>query len=155
MSKVAGEIETEAATFVEQFAAGWRAGGPADRFVDHFAPLSHPDLLLLQPMSPPLRGRDGLRRLVEPLFDAMPDLRGEVLRWGSTDDGLIIELTLRGTLGGRPLEWTVADRVILRDGLMIERRSYFDPLLLLPTMLRSPRAALRLMRGMRKRKEPR
>jgi hypothetical protein len=62
----------------------------------------------------------------------------------------MIELTLRGTLGRRPLEWTVADRIVLHDGLMAERHSYFDPTPLLPAMLRSPRAALRLLRGMRK-----
>jgi len=153
MSKVADETQTQAAAFAERFAAGWRAGGPADRFVEHFAPLCTPQVLLLQPLSPPLRGREGLRRLAGSLFEAMPDLRGEVLRWGPTEDGLFIELTLRGTLDGRPLEWTVADRVVLRDGLMVERRSYFDPTQLLPAMLTRPRATLRLLRGMRKRKD--
>jgi ketosteroid isomerase-like protein len=150
MSNTVEDSPTHAATFAERFAAGWGAGGPADRFVEHFAPLSTPQLLLTQPMAPPMRGVKGLRRMAERLFEAMPDLRGEVIRWGPTDDGLIIELTLRGTLGGRPLEWTVADRIVLRDGLMTERRSYFDPTPLLPAMLRSPRAALRLVRGMRK-----
>ena len=153
MSKLASETETAAAAFAEHFEAGWRAGGPVERFVDHFAPVCHPDVRLLQPLSPPAHGIEGMRKLFGPLFTAMPDLRGEVLRWGPTDDGLIIELTLRGTLDGRPVEWTVADRVVLRDGLLFERQSYFDPTPLLPAMLRSPRASLRLLRGMRK--EPR
>ena len=140
----------DAAAFAERFAAGWAAGGPVERFVAHFAPLCRPDALFVQPLAPPTRGRDGLRQLFGPLFEAMPDLRGEVLRWGPTDDGVIIELTLRGSLGGRPLEWTVADRVILRDGLVAERRSYFDPTPLLPALVMRPLAALRLMRGMRK-----
>ena len=147
MSKLMAESGTDAAAFAERFAAGWAAGGPADRFVDHFAPLCAPDLLLIQPLSPPLRGIEGLRSMARQLFEAMPDLRGEVLRWGPTHDGLIIELTLRGTLGRRPLEWTVADRIVLRDGLMVERRSYFDPTPLLPAMMRSPRASLRTLRG--------
>ena len=153
MSKLAGGTETQAdaaTALAEQFAAGWRAGGPIERFVDHFAPLCHPEVRLLQPLSPPARGVGGMRRLFAPLFAAIPDLRGEVRRWGPTEDGLIIELTLRGTLGGRPLEWTTADRIILRDGLMVERRAYFDPIPLLPGMLRSPRATLRLLRAMRK-----
>ena len=149
MSKALIE-QTEAEAFVEQFAAGWAAGGPAERFVDHFARLSTPQVLLVQPLSPPLRGRAGLRRLAESLFGAMPDLRGEVLRWGPAADGVMIELTLRGTLGGRPVEWTVVDRVVLRDGLVVERRSYFDPTPLMPAVLRRPRASLRLLRGMRK-----
>src|SRR3954464_9252475 len=139
MSKLAEQTNSEAtAAFAEQFAAGWRAGGPADRFVDHYAPLSAPDLLLTQPLAPPLRGHEGLRRMAKTLFAAMPDLRGEVLRWGPTDDGLIIELTLRGTIEGAPVEWTVADRIVLRDGLMVERHSYFDPTTLLPAMVRRP-----------------
>jgi hypothetical protein len=153
MSEIVQDRGTDAAAFAEQFAAGWAAGGPAERFVDHFAPLCTPQVLLIQPLSPPLRGLEGLRRMAEPLFEAMPDLRGEVLRWGPTEDGVMIELRLRGTLGGRPLEWITLDRVVLRDGLLAERRAYFDPTQLLPAMLSRPRAALRLLRGMRKRKE--
>ena len=155
MSKLAAETRTDAEAFAEQFAEGWAAGGPADRFVEHFAPLCTPQVLLVQPLSPPLRGLEGLRRMAEPLFSAMPDLCGEVLRWAPTDDGVIIELRLYGTLGGRPVEWITVDRIILHGGLMAERRAYFDPLPLLPAMLSRPRAALRLMRGMRKRKETR
>ena len=152
MSTVTEQSRAGVAVFAEQFAAGWRAGGPVDRFVEHFMPISAPDLMLTQPLAPPLRGHSGLRRMAESLFAAMPDLRGEVLRWGPTDDGLIIELTLRGTIDGVPVEWTVADRIVLRNGLMVERHSYFDPTNLLPAMVRRPRAALRLMRGMRKEK---
>jgi len=155
MSEVAEDARTVAGAFAEQFAAGWAAGGPADRFVEHFARLSAPQLLLIQPLSPPLRGLAGLRTMAEQLFEAMPDLRGEVIRWGPSEDGVLIELTLRGTLAGQPMEWTVVDRIVLRNGLMVERRSYFDPLPLIPRMSRSPRAALRLVRGMRKRKEGR
>src|SRR3954454_21807334 len=118
MSTVAQDTRTVAEAFAEQFAAGWAAGGPADRFVEHFAPLSTPQVLLIQPLSPPLRGLEGLRRMSVPLFEAIPDLRGEVLRWGPTHDGLVIELRLRGTLGGRPLEWITVDRIVLRAGLM-------------------------------------
>lgn len=149
MSKLVAETEAGAA-FAEQFAGGWAAGGPAERFVDHFAPLCTPDVVLIQPLSRPLRGVEGLRRMAEPLFDAMPDLRGETLRWGTTADGVIVELRLSGTLAGRRLDWITMDRILLRDGLMAERRAYFDPTPLLPAMLSRPRAALRLLRGMRK-----
>jgi hypothetical protein len=153
MSKVADDTRTVAEAFAEQFAAGWAAGGPADRFTEHFAPLCMPQVLLIQPLAPPLRGVGGLRRLAQSLFGAMPDLRGEMLRWGATDDGVIIELRLRGNLAGRPLEWISVDRIVLRGGLMAERRAYFDPTQLLPAMLSRPRAALRLVRDMRTRKE--
>jgi ketosteroid isomerase-like protein len=86
-----------------------------------------------------------LRRLFEPLFKAIPDLVGDLKRWGETADGVFIELTLHGHLGGRPVEWTVADRIILEDGMIRERRSYFDPVPLLRAVALRPRASLPLL----------
>ena len=69
----AGTAAQEA--FVEQFAAGW-AGG-ADGFLDHFLPgLVDEQVVLAQPLLPPARGHDGFRAFFEPLFAAIPDLRG-------------------------------------------------------------------------------
>jgi len=86
-----------------------------------------------------------LRELFGPLFKAIPDLTGTLRRWGQTDDGVFIELTLRGHLGGRPVEWTVVDRIILEDGKIRERRSYFDSVPLLRALALRPRAALPLL----------
>ena len=83
----------------------------------------------------------------------MPDLRGEVERWGATEDGVLIELGLRGKLRGRPVEWTAVDRIILRDGLIAERRSYFDPLPLGMALLSRPTAALKVLAMLLGRKE--
>jgi hypothetical protein len=92
------------------------------------------------------RSRRPSRLRFTPIFAAIPDLRSTVVRFGPTDDGILIEHTLRGTLGSRPLEWTAVDRFILRDdGLIAERRAYFDSLPLIGAMLRSPRAALKLL----------
>jgi ketosteroid isomerase-like protein len=141
--------------FAEHFATGWRAGGPADRFVEHFAAVMSPDVVLIQPLARTVRGQRGMRGVFAPIFAAIPDLRGEVQRWGETEDGLLIELTLRGTLDGRPIEWTVCDRIVLREGLMVERRSYFDPLPLMRAVVSRPRAGLRLLRQLNKREERR
>ena len=126
MSVAAGT--TDAAEFVDFFQDGWKAGATdPERFFAHFGGRLTPDCLLTQPLAP--------RRMVptacgrsSPLFEAVPDLRVEVVRWGATDDGVLIEIRLHGTLGGRPLEWTAVDRLVLRDGLITERHSYFDPL---------------------------
>ena len=75
----------------------------------------------------------------------MPDLHGELKRWAETADGVLIELTLSVHLGRRPLEWTVVDRIILEDGLIRERRSYFDPAPLLKAVALQPRASLPLL----------
>jgi hypothetical protein len=143
---VTSTIETSAAEFVEFFAAGWTLGArDADGFFRHFVPRMHPETVLIQPIAPPARGPGALRELFEPLFKAVPDLTGELKRWGQTADGMFIELTLRGHLGRRPVEWTVVDRIILTDGLIRERRSYFDPAPLLKAVALRPRASLPLL----------
>ena len=150
MSTAEAKRRTGAAEFARVFETGWRAGGPAERFMAHFEPFTHPDVLLTQPLSPPVRGHAGMRRQFEALFTAVPDLRAEVSRWGETPDGVLIEFTFKCTLGGRPFEWDACDRIVLRDGLLIERHSYFDPLPLLRATLTRPRVALRLLPLLRK-----
>lgn len=145
--------KTSAAEFVEFFAAGWTLGArDADGFFRHFGPRMHPDTELVQPIAPPARGPNALQQLFEPLFKAVPDLTGELNRWGETADGVFIELTLRGHLGDRPVEWTVVDRIILQDSLIRERRSYFDPAPLLKAVALRPRAALPLLLSLLRRK---
>ena len=137
---------TDAKEFIDFFAAGWELGArDAEGFFRHFGPRMHPDTALIQPIAPPARGPGALRELFGPLFKAVPDLTGTLRRWGQTDDGVFIELTLRGHLGSRPVEWTVVDRIILEDGLIRERRSYFDPAPLLKAVALRPHAALPLL----------
>jgi len=140
---------TEAAELVAFFEEGWKAGATdPERFFAHFGARFTPDCLLTQPLAAPARGPEGLRQLFAPLFHAVPDLRVDVVRWGATDDGALIEIHLHGTLGGRPLAWTAVDRLVLRDGLIAERHSYFDPLPLALTLLRRPRASAGLVRAL-------
>jgi hypothetical protein len=64
---------------------------------------------------------------------------------GETPDGVLMELPLRGHLGGKPLQWVVVDRIVLEDGL-IRERSYFDPAPLLRAVaMRLPYASLPLL----------
>ena len=51
-----------------------------------------------------------------------------------------IASTTRRRLAGRPLSWRVCDRVMLLDGVAIERESYFDPGPLIAAIARTPRA---------------
>ena len=138
-----------AAELVAFFQEGWRAGaGDPERFFAHFGGRFTPDCLMTQPLAAPARGPEGLRQLFTPLFQAVPDLKVDVVRWGATEDGALIEIHLHGTLGGRPLAWTAVDRLVLRDGLIAERHSYFDPLPLVATLLRRPRASAALVRAL-------
>ena len=145
---------TDAKEFVEFFAAGWELGArDAEAFFRHFGPRMHPDTALIQPIARPARGAGALRELFGPLFKAIPDLTGTLRRWGQTDDGVFIELSLRGHLGSRPVEWTVVDRIILEDGLIRERRSYFDPAPLLRAVALRPRASLPLLLSLFRRRD--
>ena len=139
---------TEAEELVAFFAEGWRIGASdPERFYAHFGSRFTPDALLTQPLAAPAHGPRGLRDLFAPIFAAMPDFGVEVLRWGATEDGAMIEIRLRGTLSGRPITWTAVDRLVLRDGLIAERHSYFDPLPLLRALLRSPRVLWAVLRS--------
>ena len=140
---------SEAEEFVAFFAAGWRHGARApERFFTHFGARTAHDALFTQPLAAPARGPEGLRTIFEPLFAAVPDFEVEVLRWGPTGDGVLIEIHLRGTLGGRPLEWDAVDRIVLRDGLIAARHSYFDPLPVSAVLASRPRAAAPLLQAL-------
>jgi ketosteroid isomerase-like protein len=133
--------ETTARDWVERFAAGWRAPGGPEAFAAHFRSMLAPDIVLIQPQLPTIVGQRSFEeQFVKPLFGLIPDLRGEVERWASRGDTLYIEMTLRGMLAGRQLSWRVCDRLTLRDGLAIERESYFDPSPLIAAVARTPRA---------------
>jgi hypothetical protein len=130
------------AEFVDWFRAGWAIGArDPERFFTHIAARLTSDALMTQPMAAPVRGEAGLRRLFTPLFKVIPDLHGEVVRWGETADGVLIELRLSGTLGRRAVSWITIDRIVLRDGRIAERAANFDPLPLAWALVRSPRAA--------------
>src|SRR5215510_2572249 len=132
-----GPATADVAAFVDRFAAAWRAGRDGLR---DFEPLVHPDVVLTQPMMPAGRGLDAFRAQFDAIFTAAPDLRGEVLAWGATADGVLIDLALRGTIGGRPVELITCDRIVLRDGRMLERHARMDPLPLVRATLGNPRA---------------
>jgi ketosteroid isomerase-like protein len=134
------------AAFVAFFADGWRIGATQpQRFFDHFGSRMTADAVMIQPLTPVGYGPRGLRAQLEPVFRLIPDLRGEVVRWGRSEDGVLIELALRGTLGGRPIEWVTLDRIVLRDGRMAGRRAHFDSLPLIGALARRPWALARLL----------
>ena len=140
-----------AAAWVAGFAEGWRAPSGPDAFTRHFRELLAADVRLIQPQLPTLVGHHAFeQQFVRPLFALMPDLRCEVEHWAASGNTLYIEVTLNGTLGRRDLSWRACDRVTLRDGVAIERQSYFDPAPLMRAVITTPRAwpaFLRLQTG--------
>jgi hypothetical protein len=132
------------AAFVEHFRAGW-AGG-AETLIPRFLPdLLDPDVVMTQPLLPPARGHDGFRRFFDTLFGAIPDLHGEVREWRPTADGVEIDFVLYGTLGGLALELPTTDRIVLREGRVLERHARSDTRAIALAIARRPRASLPLL----------
>lgn len=132
------------AEFAAFFAEGWGVGASdPERFFAHFGGRLAADARMTQPLAPERRGPEGLRRLFGPLFEALPDLRGELVRWGPTRDGVIVELALRSPATG--IGWTTIDVIELRDGLIASRHAHFDPLPLIGALLRRPRILVKLL----------
>jgi SnoaL-like domain len=135
---------SDAADFTRRFGEAWAA--PTG---ERLAALLTADVHLVQPLMRPVHDRESARRAFDELFALVPDMHSDVLRWGPTEDGVLIEHRMTGTLGRRPYSWDVIDRLILEDGLARERIAHFDPFPVMAQLLRSPRripAALRLLR---------
>jgi hypothetical protein len=117
-----GTGERAAADFAARFAAYWRTPTP-----EGLATVLADRVRLVAPMTPVTHTLAEGQREFAALFELIPDLRGEMHRWGATADGVLIEFTLRGTVGGKSISWSAVDRFVLgKDGLASERVSYFD-----------------------------
>jgi hypothetical protein len=132
-----------AADFVERFAAYWRA--PSVAGLDA---LLAPDVRLVAPLTRTSEGLAEARRAFAAILTLVPDLSAEVHRWGPTEEGVLIDFTLTGSVGGTAISWPAIDRIVLgEDGLARERVSRFDSLPLVLAVVRSPRAWLPFARS--------
>lgn len=128
--------ESAAADFARRFAEFWAAPSPG-----RLDTVLAPQVRLVAPMTPTTHTLEDGKRTFADLFELIPDLTAEVRRWGATDDGVLIEFTLSGTAGGRPISWHAVDRFVLgEDGLATERVSYFDSAPIALTVAIRPRA---------------
>jgi hypothetical protein len=125
-----------AADFARRFADYWRSPTP-----DGLATVLAERVRLVAPMTPVTHTLAEGQREFAALFELIPDLKGEMHRWGATEDGVLIEFTLSGTAGGRPISWSAVDRLVFGDdGLATERVTYFDSAPIALAAARSPRA---------------
>lgn len=138
-----GEGFDRAADFVRRFAEFWTAPAP-----ERLDTVLAANVRLVAPMTPTTRTLEQGRQVFADLLAQIPDLTGQVHRWGATDDGVLIEFTLAGTAGGALISWDAVDRFVLGDdGLATERISYFDSLPIAATVARRPRAWPRFARA--------
>lgn len=121
---------------VEDFASAW-----AHPEVERFVSLLHPDVVLLQPVTKPVRGKAQARAEFARLLRWLPDLRGTVDHTAiDAEEVALIAWRLRFTLGDRPFELRIVDRIVPLDGLVREREAYYDSLGFMMELLRRPRA---------------
>jgi ketosteroid isomerase-like protein len=146
MTPTTDEFQQEAERFVAEFAQGW-AGLDVEEFIAYFCARFDPEIRLSQPLASDGVGHEALRKQFRRLFTLIPDISGTVQRWAARDGTVFIELELTGTLGGKRIAWTACDVVVLRNGVAVERRSFFDPGRLLLAILRRPSAWPRLLRS--------
>jgi hypothetical protein len=124
--------------FVTKFADFWDNPSP-----QRLPELLHPDVVLLQPLGPRTVGIEAAQAQFHRFFSCLPGLRADVDHWCGDKDLVFIEFRLRANLGHDRLEWPNVNRVRLCGGRGIERVTYFDPLAVLPTLLRHPSTAWR------------
>jgi hypothetical protein len=140
---VAAPLHTDTARFVERFAAAW-----ARPTVERLAALMHPEVRLRAPLMSPTNGLAASREEMRRLLLLWPDVRIEVERWSGSGDLVFIEITMHATVASRPARVAAIDRILLRDGQVLERVTYVaDPLPLLTTLLLRPSGWLRWWRS--------
>jgi SnoaL-like domain len=128
--------EEAAADFARRFAEYWKAPTPAG-----LSTVLAERVRLVTPMMPTMDTLAEGQREFAALFESISNLTGEVHRWGATDDGVLIEFTLSGVAGGKPISWDAVDRFVVgEDGLATERVSYFDAMPIVLAAVRRPRA---------------
>jgi ketosteroid isomerase-like protein len=119
--------------FLSAFGDFWRRPSPA-----RMGELLADDVVLVQPLSPPMHGLAAAQAEFARIFEWLPDLTGEVDRSSGRAATVFIEFRLRATLGTRPIEWPVVDRFTLRGQKAVERVTYFDSLPLVGRVLATP-----------------
>jgi hypothetical protein len=94
--------------------------------------------VLRQPLARSTVGITQAQRQFERFCRCLPGLHARIDHWVADGDDLFIEFTLHADFGRDTLTWPTVNRLVLRDGKAIERVTYFDPLVVLPTLLRHP-----------------
>jgi hypothetical protein len=114
--------DAAAADFARRFAEYWRAPTPQG-----LEAVLAERVRLVAPMTPVTHTLAEGQRAFAELFELISAMTAEVHRWGATTDGVLIEFTISGTAGGKPISWDAVDRFVIgEDGLATERVSYFD-----------------------------
>jgi hypothetical protein len=128
--------------FVARFEAAWKVGT-----TEALATILHPDLCLVTPLAPALRGRTAALHLLGNFLALMPAPRIRIHRWTAAGDGFVlIEFSFYGTVGRRAVQLDLVDSFELVDGLAVRRTAYFNPAPLVRAVLTQPWLLWRLLK---------
>jgi hypothetical protein len=119
--------------FAEAFEEAWSRPTP-----EGLVALLHPDVVLLQPHLPPIRGKENALKEFRRLLNWLPGLYGVIERSSGTDDILFIEWQMKLSVGRKTISIRAVDRFRLDNGLGIEREVYFDQLVLIRAVVAHP-----------------
>ena len=100
--------------------------------LDALAALYAPDAVLVSPdVDGPRQGPSGARQTYGELFALAPDVQDRVVRLVADGPWVAVEFVSTGTAslpdGDRPFSLEVAALLEVRDGRIVQDRSYFDP----------------------------
>src|SRR5688500_20329013 len=107
------------AHLAQMFQRSWTAPGPGA-----WDDLLTEDVLMVQPLVPTTRGRSAWDAQINDVLELVPDLTGTVQNWSGSGNTMFIELTLAGTLGGKPVSWGLVDVLPLTGDRVSKRVSY-------------------------------
>jgi hypothetical protein len=124
--------------FVIKFGDFWNDPAP-----QRLSELLHSDVVLVQPLAPRVVGIEAAQKQFQRFLNCLPDLCACVDHWCGDANLAFIEFRLRARIAGDLIEWPNVNRLELCDGKAVKRVTYFDPLAILPTLLRHPSIAWR------------
>ena len=125
--------KSSAEVFVAAFTDFWVSPCP-----QRLPELLNDDVRLIQPLAPPTTGILAAQRHFERFCRRLPGLPADVDSCCGDGDLVFNEFTLHARLGRDKLHCPNVNRLILRDSKAAERATYFDPLAVIPTLLRHP-----------------
>ena len=126
--------------FVAIFDEGWHGPGSAEGLLAYFGPYLDPAVHMSGPLSPDCHGIHQVTEFFGLLFAVIPDLHGGVEGFEVESEEVVrMRVRLRGTVGRHSVELNLRDRVIVRDGKMVDRAARGLPLGVTLAILRTPR----------------
>jgi SnoaL-like domain len=126
--------------YVATWKQAWSHGAGVTCLDEHASTIGGGHTLYIQPLFDAVTGEEGMRRLFGRVFALIPDMTVELDHWAIAEGLALIEFTLAGTVGGRPVRVRGVDRMQLEGDKLVARESYFDPLPLLIALISRPRA---------------